>query len=1155
MRRRYIGLYLISFMFAGVLSAGFNFSNMNSAFKVSGGTFNVNTNVSSWDGTLKKGSSGTIAGSSTIGFSEGIFDKNGVKSLMTADYVPDTGLALGNSERIDAAPGQMLDAITVNSAVDSAARIEGQPTFNSAITISAGKELELAIQSKLNQNIQFASNSAKLTLQDDLKLADAKKPVTSGDATEFIIDVNHHSFIFGCGGGGDPLTISHVTRWYNADDIVLTGSTVLESTWGFTQDSIIQGHGNVFDISHASAELSIEAGQTLQLQDMVLKGLQDSRIVFGDATSRLYLSNVEIVMFDDLSMSSGLVHAGGPVRVYTQDKTWHFSDDAKLTLDGPTLWMDEGSAANGDMTFAGTSNYAYSNSATIKAYAVDVEDLVYSNSVAINAHAASIATNISNISNNAGSISTNEGNISDNAGAISTNADNIGINVSDIGTLNTLVTNTMNAVYSDLETYSAAMETWVGSIETDLDFTVTMNQVYSDLETYSASMETWVGGIETDVATNVSDISTVNTLITNTMNAVYSDIETYSASMETWVSGIETDVATNADDITTVNTLVTNTMNAVYSDIETYSASMETWVGGIETDLSTLDTLVTNTMNAVYSDIETYSASMETWVSGIETDVATNADDITTVNTLITNTMNAVYSDIETYSASMETWVSDIETDVATNVSDISTVNTLITNTMNAVYSDVETYSASMETWVSGIETDVSTLDTLVTNTMNAVYSDIETYSASMETWVGGIETDLSTLDTLVTNTMNAVYSDIETYSASMETWVSGIETDVATNADDITTVNTLVTNTMNAVYSDIETYSASMESWVGDTETDVATNVSNISTNLSSINIHTSHLNTLDRSSGDISFDSSPTLTFNYYLGTRHKMNITEDATLDGDGYYIQLAGEGTDLLSVAAAKDFVLQNVLVKDFDPTRISVGSGGSITLADAVELQLGNNIKLDSTLTLTIDGGRVSLNAMGHEIDFDSVHRGMDVVSGSTLQISNARIKGLTGNNLRCVNGDATITFSSCELLMAGNYSFTEGYIDLYDKTAIQGAGHVFAYQSPKPLTVKADSQLYVDRNVTFSYDSDSATKTKLVLDDATSELYLNSCTLHVTATGLQISNGRLVIENKVTGYSEASSSAEAIILKSDLDVDVLSGGIFDLTAGIIEYED
>ena len=211
-------------------------------------------------------------------------------------------------------------------------------------------------------------------------------------------------------------------------------------------------------------------------------------------------------------------------------------------------------------------------------------------------------------------------------------------------------------------------------------------------------------------------------------------------------------------------------------------------------------------------------------------------------------------------------------------------------------------------------------------------------------------------------------------------------------------------------------------------------------------------------------------------------------------------------------------------------------------------------------------GRVYINGHGNEIDLSNLQHGFDVLPSATLNIYNSRISGLGGsgadyiNNMKCIGPDSTLTLSNCELMMQNNYSFTEGYLNIYQDVAIRGPENpagtplVFAYTSSYNSTIRSQGKLMIDHYVTYSYDPGVANKTLLTFEDATSVLHLNGCTFLSTKTSPELTGGRLVIEDKVTVQNDATNISEALILKDPLEIDVLSGGILDLVDGLIEHQ-
>ncbi|MCF7899851.1 hypothetical protein K9L05_04385, partial [Candidatus Babeliales bacterium] len=86
-----------------------------------------------------------------------------------------------------------------------------------------------------------------------------------------------------------------------------------------------------------------------------------------------------------------------------------------------------------------------------------------------------------------------------------------------------------------------------------------------------------------------------------------------------------------------------------------------------------------------------------------------------------------------------------------------------------------------------------------------------------------------------------------------------------------------------------------------------------------------------------------------------------------------------------------------------------------------------------------------------------------------------------------------------------------------------------------------------------------------VMQNSTSELFLNGASLKTTYTGLQLTKGTLVLDHKNYLYNQdadgtgAASSSQAIIFgdgisaDNDLHIEILPGGSLDLKTGILEF--
>jgi len=442
MCRRSLSLLVVFSLAASSVFAGLNFSGDRSTVRVSGGTFNVKSalsgasnnsgiidvqsgatlaltnNITNWSGTVK--SDGTVSGGDKgkyIGFSNGIYETGGVKSLLTTSVYPtvDTNstFSLVNGDKVEAAPGTIADTIYVGPASGSGiveATIEGQSGYSGNITVSSGATLIMNLQGALNSNITFSTLESvastqtldnaftgSIKLLNDLKLADGVVLAEATGCTALNqgcgVDLNGYSFVWGArGASGAALKITDSTTWENAGDVVLTGSMALETTWVFNDvNSVLQGNGNVLDMSHASACIEVPKGKSLHISDVVLKGYSGEKILLKGAydtanTSTVYFSNVSVHLTGAAATSNGTIYVDGPTTVYPQGNLWTIAaTNARMKIDGVTVWLDEGSSSDSTFGFAFNDWDAsdYANSGTIKEVAVDVEDIIAANEASI----------------------------------------------------------------------------------------------------------------------------------------------------------------------------------------------------------------------------------------------------------------------------------------------------------------------------------------------------------------------------------------------------------------------------------------------------------------------------------------------------------------------------------------------------------------------------------------------------------------------------------------------------------------------------------------------------------------------------------------------------------------------------------------------------
>jgi hypothetical protein len=184
-------------------------------------------------------------------------------------------------------------------------------------------------------------------------------------------------------------------------------------------------------------------------------------------------------------------------------------------------------------------------------------------------------------------------------------------------------------------------------------------------------------------------------------------------------------------------------------------------------------------------------------------------------------------------------------------------------------------------------------------------------------------------------------------------------------------------------------------------------------------------------------------------------------------------------------------------------------------------------------------GNCRIDGRGHRLNFLNTG-GLVLRPGANVIIQDLLVPCLTQGRMRCMTDRGGITLRNSLLSLATDYTFSRGAL-LFDKDVIITGSNKFIYSSALSSTIASQSMLLFDQGTTFSYNPRVGKQNLLFMTDATSLLYLNGCTLHSTRTGLQLSGGSLIFDNKVTLSSEARFHAEGMNLKSDLGISVLSG--------------
>lgn len=167
-----------------------------------------------------------------------------------------------------------------------------------------------------------------------------------------------------------------------------------------------------------------------------------------------------------------------------------------------------------------------------------------------------------------------------------------------------------------------------------------------------------------------------------------------------------------------------------------------------------------------------------------------------------------------------------------------------------------------------------------------------------------------------------------------------------------------------------------------------------------------------------------------------------------------------------------------------------------------------------TTDMVIDGHGNNLS-FGHQSNFY-------LDPGVTLTLKNMKLKNSDSSKIspypfQVQSESNRIVLQNLEFGLNGNFSFTKGGLFFHDSVKITGSSE-FIYSSPNVSFITENSCLFFDTGTSFYYNQSgvSTNMELIIMQDKTSDLYLDGATLRTTDTGLKLTKGRLFLDNKVT---------------------------------------
>ncbi|KKP24890.1 MAG: hypothetical protein SZ59_C0001G0208 [candidate division TM6 bacterium GW2011_GWF2_28_16] len=548
---------------------------------------------------------------------------------------------------------------------------------------------------------------------------------------------------------------------------------------------------------------------------------------------------------------------------------------------------------------------------------------------------------------------------------------------------------------------------------------------------------------------------------------------------------------------------------------------------------------ISNYLTLVSSGTIKYLISDASAASDLQQQITNNSNAIINNVNNITNNSNAIVS------ISLD---SDLIVQNSNAIVSLSDCCDLVTYVSNATVQNALGVS-----WNSSaiLNLDASVLQQQITNNSNAIINNVNNITNNSNAIVS-----ISLDSDLIVQNSNAIVSlsdccDLVTYvsNATVQNALG-----VSWNSSAIINLEQDVTNNSNAIINLSEC--CDLVGYISNATIFNNTNINNLQL----------QLNTIDHGPSNIHVDSNMTLSFNIYLGDapsyEHKLYAHGGApvTLDGSGRYVHFARDGVNkLLIIDDNTTLILENIVLKDFLPRYVDLGANSDIIFGNGTTIEIGEDFAMPTTELSTLKfQGEVILNGYGHGVQVCPVNNAIQVASGSNLIIENTRLEGLRDNNVRCLGPNAHITYRNDILVLCNDYTFSDGTLTFSQDVTIKGKDHKFIYKSPELSNVTTDATLKIDKYVEFIYDAGNsdrseASKTAFILQDQSAILYLDGCTLHSTRTGLNLTNGTVIFDDKVTLTSDAIYDVEGMNFSNIVGLAVTGAAMVD-AYGIINIE-
>lgn len=199
-----------------------------------------------------------------------------------------------------------------------------------------------------------------------------------------------------------------------------------------------------------------------------------------------------------------------------------------------------------------------------------------------------------------------------------------------------------------------------------------------------------------------------------------------------------------------------------------------------------------------------------------------------------------------------------------------------------------------------------------------------------------------------------------------------------------------------------------------------------------------------------------------------------------------------------------------------------GNGNALHLGGNLTIPNSNFFHIDTDTIIEGHGNSINLSDNAEIFVDDNV-----TLTLRNIVINNSR-NGIENPAIKLTSNRSKLALDNTILNMANDFYVSRGQLFIHNDVSFTGT-NALVYRSPMPSFITSKSTLNFDLNSIFDFRPSTTgtpqllAKDLLFMQDATSQIHLDGGTLRTTTTGLRLTKGQIIFDNKVTLTSNSEN--------------------------------